>query len=115
MQCNAMAVDDKTGANPKHIPQFNAQKLRDVNTSKVYCACMHTETIACRLIIISDVRYMNALGAIHTKIDLSWIDLRSISVRFEKVFTHLDRSWIDLSSHLSIHIALDLDRSNSLV
>ena len=27
------------------------------------------------------------LGAIHTKIDLSWIDLRSISVRFEKVFT----------------------------
>ena len=23
----------------------------------------------------------------HTKIDLSWIDLRSISVRFEKVFT----------------------------
>ena len=26
-------------------------------------------------------------GAIHTKIDLSWIDLRSISVRFEKVFT----------------------------
>ena len=27
------------------------------------------------------------LGAVHTKIDLSWIDLRSISVRFEKVFT----------------------------
>ena len=27
------------------------------------------------------------LGAIHTKIDLSWIDLRSISVHFEKVFT----------------------------
>ena len=26
-------------------------------------------------------------GAVHTKIDLSWIDLRSISVRFEKVFT----------------------------
>ena len=48
-------------------------------------------------------------GAIHTKIDLSWIDLRSISVRFEKVFTLI---WIDLSSHLSVHvqIALDLDR-----
>ena len=27
------------------------------------------------------------IGAVHTKIDLSWIDLRSISVRFEKVFT----------------------------
>ena len=27
------------------------------------------------------------IGAIHTKIDLSCIDLRSISVRFEKVFT----------------------------
>ena len=27
------------------------------------------------------------LGTVHTKIDLSWIDLRSISVRFEKVFT----------------------------
>ena len=26
-------------------------------------------------------------GAVHTKIDLSWIDLRSISVRFDKVFT----------------------------
>ena len=26
-------------------------------------------------------------GAVHTKIDLSWIDLRLISVRFEKVFT----------------------------
>ena len=26
-------------------------------------------------------------GAVHTKIDLSWIDLKSISVRFEKVFT----------------------------
>ena len=25
--------------------------------------------------------------AVHTKIDLSWIDLRLISVRFEKVFT----------------------------
>ena len=31
--------------------------------------------------------YSFFLGAIHTKIDLSWIDLRSISVRFEKVFT----------------------------
>ena len=55
------------------------------------------------------------LGAVHTKIDLSWIDLRSVSVRFEKVFTlmQFDRSWIDLSSHLSVHIeiALDLDRS----
>ena len=28
-----------------------------------------------------------SLGVIHTKIDQSWIDLRSISVRFEKVFT----------------------------
>ena len=25
--------------------------------------------------------------AVHTKIDLSWIDVRSTSVRFEKVFT----------------------------
>ena len=34
------------------------------------------------------ILYMLLLyGAIHTKIDLSWIDLRSISVRFEKVFT----------------------------
>ena len=43
-------------------------------------------------------------------LDLSWIDLRSISVRFEKVFTLI---LIDLSSHLSVHIqiALDLDRS----
>ena len=30
---------------------------------------------------------VNDLGAVHTKIDLSWIDLRSISVRIEKVFT----------------------------
>ena len=62
-------------------------------------------------------RSEQVLGAVHTKIDLSWIDLRSISVRFQKVFTqaHLHRSWIDLSSHLSVHIhiqiALDLDRS----
>ena len=50
--------------------------------------------------------YTIILGAVHTKIDLSWIDLRSISVRFEKVFTLI-------SSHLSVHIqiALDLDRS----
>ena len=27
------------------------------------------------------------IRAVHTKIDLSWIDLGSISVRFEKVFT----------------------------
>ena len=48
--------------------------------------------------------YTIILGAVHTKIDLSWIDLRSISVRFEKVFTLI-------SSHLSVHIqiALDLD------
>ena len=50
------------------------------------------------------------IRTVHTKIDLSWIDLRSISVRFEKVFTLIQ---IDLSSHLSVHIqiALDLDRS----
>ena len=47
----------------------------------------------------------NILGAVHTKIDLSWIDSF-----WESVHTHLDRSWIDLSSHLSVHI-LDLDRS----
>ena len=33
-------------------------------------------------------RSEQVLGAVHTKIDLSWIDLRSISaVRFERVFT----------------------------
>ena len=31
--------------------------------------------------------YNAILGAVHAKIDLSWIDLRSVSVRFEKVFT----------------------------
>ena len=37
---------------------------------------------------MTKANYGNELyGAIHTKIDLSWIDLRSISVRFEKVFT----------------------------
>ena len=41
-----------------------------------------------------------------TKIDLSWIDPRSISVRFEKVFTLI---YIDLSSHLSVHIQIALD------
>ena len=42
-------------------------------------------------------------GAIHTKIDLSWIDLSSL---WESVHTHLDRYWIDLSSHLSVHIQI---------
>ena len=30
-----------------------------------------------------NVPLQKLLGAVHTKIDLSWIDLRSISVRFE--------------------------------
>ena len=36
---------------------------------------------------LRNVQFHIIQGAIHTKIDLSWIDLRSISVRFEKVFT----------------------------
>ena len=37
--------------------------------------------------ILSTMFWSAYVRAFHTKIDLSWIDLRSISVRFEKVFT----------------------------
>ena len=37
------------------------------------------------------------LRAVDSKIDLSWIDLRSISVRFVRIYTYLDRSCIDRS------------------
>ena len=60
------------------------------------------------------------LGAVHTKIDLSWIDLRSILVRFEKVF--IFRSILDLSQFAFERSHSDRfglrsisDRSNSLV
>ena len=39
------------------------------------------------LIALYNALRRKVLGAVHTKIDLSWIHLRSISVRFEKVFT----------------------------
>ena len=40
-----------------------------------------------------NVPLQKLLGAVHTKIDLSWIDLRSISVRFEN--SHSFRSILD--------------------
>ena len=40
-----------------------------------------------QMFLSDEVPTLETLGAVHTKIDLSWIDLRSISARFEKVFT----------------------------
>ena len=70
----------------------------------------------------SGIQYAHINGhLVRTKIDLSWIDLRSISVRFEKVFTFfrsiLDRSQFAFERSHSDRFGLRSisDQSNSLV